>query len=265
VVGGPGRRALLLLFLCLSVSLAAQEVRIASYNMERLGEDRKDYRALAKVITRFDLVAAEEVMNSGGMRSVLQQLGTSWSDAMSEAGEGSKTYKEFFGFFYDGKIQLERMLGAYPDKHEFFRPPYGAQFRARGSALVFTLVACHIIYGKNERERAGEIRHLGEVYAYFEKLTGGQTTTIIAGDFNEERASDFQCLLDLDDLEVIPDRGSTIGAHGPAHAYDHMFLPAALRSRELSADVDYWTDDYAGSRRLVADHFPVYTVLKTGQ
>ena len=232
--------------------------------MERLGEERKDYRALAKVIARFDLVAAEEVMNSGGMQSVLAKLGASWSDAMSEKAEGSRKYKEFFGYFYDEKIELVRMLGAYPDRHEFFRPPYGAQFRARGSELTFTLVACHIVYGKSEHVRVEEIGHLGEVYSYFEKLTGGQGTTIIAGDFNEERSSDFQALLDLDDREVIPDKGSTIGARGPDHAYDHMFLPSALRRREVSADVDYWTADFAGSRKLVSDHFPVYLVLRTG-
>jgi endonuclease/exonuclease/phosphatase family metal-dependent hydrolase len=208
--------------------------------MERLGEDAKDYPVLARVISRFDVVAAEEVMNVRGMQSVLRQLGPAWSKAMSEASEGSKKYREFYGFFYDEKIELVKMLGPYPGKRQFLRPPYGAEFKAKGSDLTFTLVACHIIYGKSERARVQEIRHLGEVYRYFEGLTGSQGTTI------------------------IPAKGTTMGASGPGHAYDHMFLPPALRVREVSADVDYWTTDFAGSRKNVSDHFPIYLVLRTG-
>ena len=258
------RASAVALLLCVSLSLWAQQVRIASYNMERLGEDAKDYPVLARVISRFDVVAAEEVMNAGGMQRVLRQLGPAWSKAMSEASEGSKKYREFYGFFYDKKIELVKMLGPYPGKRQFFRPPYGAEFKAKGSDLTFTLVACHIIYGKDEIERVQEIRHLGEVYRYFESLTGSQGTTIIAGDFNEEHETDFQALHDLDEQEVIPAKGTTMGVSGPDHAYDHMFLPPALRVRKVSADVDYWTTDFAASRKNVSDHFPVYLVLRTG-
>jgi hypothetical protein len=35
----------------------SQQLRVASYNMERLGENRKDFSALARVVSSFDLVA----------------------------------------------------------------------------------------------------------------------------------------------------------------------------------------------------------------
>jgi deoxyribonuclease-1-like protein len=268
--GGESLRAarwLLIVFLILVVSLAAwaQELRIASYNMERLGENKKDYASLAQVISSFDVIAAEEVMNGTGMSEVLGRLGPGWSDAMSESGEGSARYQEFFGFFYDDKVQLLRKLGEYTKPNEFFRPPYGAQFKSGDSGLTFNLVACHIIYGKSDRERVAEIAHLVEVYRYFEDITGNKGMTIIVGDFNEDKSAAFQSLAAIDDQEVIPQEGTTIGTRGPAHAYDHVFLPPALRRLETSAGVDYWTTDYPRTRKLVSDHFPVYVVLKTGK
>jgi endonuclease/exonuclease/phosphatase family metal-dependent hydrolase len=260
-------RWLLTVFLVLVVSLGAwaQELRIASYNMERLGENKKDYAALVKVISSFDVVAAEEVMNAGGMSEVLGRLGQGWSDTMSESGEGSARYQEFFGFFYDAKVQLVSKLGEYPKIHEFFRPPYGARFKSRDSALTFNLFACHIMYGRSDVERVAEIGHLGVVYRYFEGITGNRGVTIILGDFNEDRSSAFQSLAALDDQEAIPQESTTIGTRGPAHAYDHVFLPPALRPLETSAGVDYWTTDYSRTRKQVSDHFPVYIVLKTGK
>ena len=35
-----------------------------------------------------------------------------------------------------------------------------------------------------------------------------------------------------------------------------------LLSRVESADVDYWTTDYSGTRLTVSDHFPVFALLK---
>lgn len=250
---------------CLAaVGAWAQQLRIASYNMERLGENRKDYGTLARVISSFDVVAAEEVMNAVGMSEVLGRLGPGWADVMSDQGEGSRRYQEYFGFFYDGKVELVKKLGEFSRTGEFFRPPYGAQFKAKDSGLLFNLVACHIIYGKSEGERLAEIRHLGEVYQYFEGLTGNRGVTVIVGDFNEDKSEAFQPLAALQDQEVIPQEATTMGPRGPAHAYDHIFLPPGLRSMEVGAGVDYWTKDYSGSRKMVSDHFPVYVILKTG-
>ena len=155
----------------LPLVLFGQELRVASYNMERLGQNHKDYTTLAKVIGIFDVVAAEEIMNGKGMSNVLTRLGGRWGDFVSGKGEGSRSYREHFGFFFDDKVELSRDLGEYPRPHEFFRPPYGAQFRMKATGFTFNLIACHIVYGKSEREREAEISHLEEVYQYFDGLT----------------------------------------------------------------------------------------------
>lgn len=240
--------------------LHAQELRVASYNMERLGQGHKDYATLARVVARFDVVAAEEVMNAKGPSSVLTQLGGGWLDFMSAPGEGSRRYQEHFGFFYDDKVVLSRDLGEYPLFHEFLRPPYAVQFRVKSTGFTFTLVACHIIYGRSDRERVEEISHLGEVARYFDGMTA-KAGTIVAGDFNEDRAAAFASLTDSGDRDVVPAEGTTMGARGPAHFYDHVFIPRDLQSRVRKADADYWTSDFAGSRANESDHFPVYVIL----
>jgi len=243
------------------LALGAQELRVASYNMERLGQNQKDYATLAKVVADFEVVAAEEVMNSKGPSEVLSQLGSRWADFVSIQGEGSKNYQEHFGFFYDEKVDLSRDLGEYPRRHEFFRPPYAVQFRMRSTGFTFNLVVFHIVYGKSEKERVAEISHLEEVYQYFDGLTENKGITIITGDFNENKPGDFTSLTDQRDNDAIPAEGTTMGINGPDHFYDHIFIPWTLRSRVEKADVDYWTTDYTESRKNESDHFPVHIVL----
>ncbi len=241
--------------------LFSQELRLASYNMERLGQNHKNYTVLAKVVADFDVVAAEEVMSATGMAEVLAQLGGHWADFMSVQGEGSRRYREHFGFFFDDKVEVSKDLGEYPKEVDFFRPPYAVQFRVKSTGFTFNLVACHIVYGKGERERVAEISHLEEVYQYFDGLSENKGITIIAGDFNEDKPADFAVLSEHGDKDFIPAGGTTIGKHGPDHFYDHMFIPVNLQSRVKKADVDYWTSDYGESRKNESDHFPVFVVL----
>jgi endonuclease/exonuclease/phosphatase family metal-dependent hydrolase len=255
--------ALALLAIVLALPLASQEIRIASYNMDRLGEGKKDYVTLARVIANFDVVAALEVMNEAGMERVHRSLGKAWTYAIGEKSSGSKAYREYAGFFWDDKVELVKLLGAYPARKEFFRAPLGARFRVKASGFTFTLVACHIVYGKSAKARDLEINRLGKVYRYFEGLTGNAGTTIIAGDFNEERMADFASLVDLGDEDVLPVKGTTLGMRGPGKGYDHLFVSARLKPRVTKADVFYWTDDFAGTRRTVSDHFPVYCVMRS--
>lgn len=226
-----GPRGLFLIVLFLSATSAwSLDLKVASHNMERLGQNHKDYPALAKVVSSFDVVAAEEVMNKRGMGRVAEQLPAGWSYLISRTSEGSKHYREYYGFFYDSRVEVVKVLGEYPNTHQFFRPPYGVRFRVKATG--------------------------------FESQTGNSGSTIIAGDFNEESLGDFSSLIDLGEHEVIPVKGSTTGKRGPDHGYDHMFVGPAIAPLVQSADVDYWTSEFKWSRKNVSDHFPVYMVLK---
>ncbi|HVP18110.1 MAG TPA: hypothetical protein VMU36_03880 [Spirochaetia bacterium] len=259
------RRFLPLVLLVVPAFLPAQVLRIASYNVDGLGEQRKDYVTLAKVITNFDVVAAEDVMSAGGLEKVLTLLADGWEAAISEKDARSARSREFFGFFYNDRVELYKLLGGYPGEGLFSRPPFGANFKVKGSPFSFNLVACHIDSESGAQSRSGQIDRLGDVYRYFEKMTGNRGITIMAGDFGEERIPNFRSLTALGGQEVLPRKATTMGKSGPDREYDHIFVSPALRPRVAKADVLYWTRDFEGTRSTVSTHFPVYLVLKAGR
>ena len=154
------RRVLPLILLLVSVSLSAQQIRVAAYNMEGLGEARKDYPALAKVVSNFDVVAAEEVMNSGGLEKVVSALDEGWEAVMSEKSPGPRRLREFFGFLFNDRIEIVKTWAPIP-RGDFNRPPFGVQFPLKGTRFAFNLIACHVIDYNSERIRMAEIAGSG--------------------------------------------------------------------------------------------------------
>ena len=240
-----------------------QEVSVASYNMLRLGHNNgKDYKTLASVINNFDLVGAIEVMNQKGMDLTVAELGSNWSYIISERSVGSSSYKEFFGFFYNDRIELIKTLGFYVGDARFERPPYGARFKVKDSDFEFNLIIAHTVFGDSVAERIAETNNFGLVYAYFESLTGNQHSTIIAGDFNLETIAEFNELIDMGVSEIATVGKSTIGVNGPVSDYDHMFISEQLREKIIESNVLYWTSDWITTKKTVSDHFPVYVKFK---
>ncbi len=246
------------------VFCSAQEISIASYNMMRLGYGTKDYVALASVVDDFDVVGAIEVMRQTGMEKTLQQLPENWSYVIADYPVGDKSYKEYYGFFYNVKIEVVRVLGYYPDaENAFMRPPFAVQFRVKETGFIFNLVLAHIVYGDSSKVRIAEIQNLGKVYQYFEMLTGDQSRTIIAGDFNEESISNFRSLIDMGVSEMTSVGKTTLGLRSSVNDYDHIFVSSLLVYRIVKSDVWYWTTDWS-TRKTVSDHFPVYCILNVG-
>lgn len=256
------KRLIASVVLFFAVAMAwSDDLRIASYNMMRLGNGTKDYTMLASVVDDFDVVGAIEVMNKRGMDLVRDKLPAGWSHVVSDVSVGDKSYKEFFGFFYNDKVEVVSVLGFYPDEENaFMRPPFGVQFRVKETGFTFNLVLAHIVYGDNPKVRLAEINHLGKAYEYFERLTANLGMTIIAGDFNMESLSAFKSLVDLGVVELGTVKKSTLGKTGAANDYDHMFASKALIPRVKESDVYYWTVDWS-TRKTVSDHFPVYCVI----
>lgn len=235
--------------------LPGQQLRIAAYNTGGLGETRTDYQALARLLSNFDLVAAVQVMNAEGLEKVVTALDERWEGVMSEKENRARGLREFFGFIFNDRVELVKMLGAYPPPDTFIRPPYGAQFKLRGSRFAFNLVACHITQGA---ARSTEIFRLADVYRYFEKLTGNRGITILAGDFNDDKPRSFDSFLGGTDRQVVAVRGTMSGRRGADPGFDHMFASAALQPRIEAADL--FSCGEPGARRL-----PVYLVLKAGR
>ena len=90
------RRLLPLALFIVPAFLSAQVVRIASYDVDGLGDHEKDYMALARVIANFDVVAAEDVLSAGGLEKVLGALADGVTPAKDDRAawlERSKTHR----------------------------------------------------------------------------------------------------------------------------------------------------------------------------
>lgn len=245
-------------------------VRIATWNMERLGSDSaKDYATLAAVVQTFDLVGCIEVIQPRGLENVLNRLGPTWRALVSKTAVGRNGYNEYYAYLWNSaKVALVSDLGYFADTQDVFvREPYGATFSSGGWS--FTLVLSHILYGTSEIGRRAEISHLAEVYTWF-LAKGGVPDEILGGDFNEGRKAAFVNLMRMDGVTDAFGFShlTTLGLHGPASDYDHIFLsqltmPRMSASGELDFVVLFEGGDYALARSKLSDHLPVWVELHT--
>ncbi|MGO9309625.1 MAG: hypothetical protein ACLQDL_11455 [Spirochaetia bacterium] len=189
--------------------------------MSALGASQRSYSIISAAVARFDVVAADDLGDAGGMEKVLAGMDKGWEASVSRGG--------FFGFLYNDRVQMVKELGTYPAKAEFSRTPYGAQFRLSGTRFAFNVVVCHVETEKGPRVRAAEVSRLPAVFRYFENLTGNRgITLLLAGGLGDER-EDSRSLVargDVVALKAAPARAKTPGDQG-----GRMFASASLRPR----------------------------------
>ena len=58
------------ILISISFQLFPENITIASFNTLRLGNNVKDYRTLSKIVSKFDLIGLEEVMNEKGLKKL---------------------------------------------------------------------------------------------------------------------------------------------------------------------------------------------------
>ncbi len=169
---------------------------------------KRDYRSLwviAEIISRFDIVALQEV---GGdlraLRYLIHILGPRWNFLVSDVSAGSHNNYERLAYLFDtSRVSLSGLAGeiVIPDhdhakyglsedsfKKQFARSPYAVSFRSDLTTCI--LVTVHIDFGDVAKERLPEIRALarwladwaGDVNTYHHNL-------ITLGDFNLERSN----------------------------------------------------------------------------
>jgi len=102
---------IIVLSLCLLSQLSIADIRIASWNIERLGHGgHKSFPALAKIASRFDLIAVQEVMTAQGIYRLQAYLedytGEVWGVRYSDT-LGRSTYREKYAFLWrESKINF---------------------------------------------------------------------------------------------------------------------------------------------------------------
>ncbi len=156
---------------------------------------------IAEIISRFDLVAVQEIRRDLAVLKRLKRLiGSHWDYIVTDETFGRKGNKERLAFLFDTrKIKFTGLTG------EIVIPGYGEQL-ARTPFLAgfqagwfkFTLCTVHILYGKsiaNEPNRIQEIKtiakHLSQKMKEYKKLSDKKLISkseyenvILLGDFN---------------------------------------------------------------------------------
>lgn len=268
-------RCLFLLIFCSFLSLASDTALIASFNSLKLGENQKDYYQFSKVISKFDLIGLQEVMNENSLKIVKKNLenitNSKWEYHISEYSVGSSEYKEYYAYIWrKEKVSMEKVIGFYNEKdpNDFMREPYGVKFKI--GKFDFIYVLAHSIFGSRERERILEAARYILVYNYFKNIDIIEKDVIIAGDFNlPANNMGFRKLLKHEDeIEFIldPEKDlTTLGKNSTVSAYDNFFI-SKKNIKEFTGKYgvyNYTKNNYNDIKKYISDHMPIFIEVET--
>ncbi len=129
-------------------------------------------KCIAEIVSRFDVVALQEVKRDlGGLRLLMQALGPAWGWMLSDTTRGAPGNQERMAFVYDQRrvrpsglaaelvvpLEAKGVTTSELDK-QFARTPYAVSFESQGA--TFTLVTVHIIFGDATGARLPEIQKI---------------------------------------------------------------------------------------------------------
>lgn len=243
---------------------------IASFNILKLGENKKDYYQISKILSKFDIIGLQEVMNEGSLKRLKQNLenvsNEKWEYHISEYSVGNSDYKEYYAYIWKkDRVSLEKIFGFYKEKnkYDFTREPYGVKFKI--GKFDFIYVLAHSVYGKRERERILEAARYILVYEYFYNIDPLENDIIIAGDFNlpADNMGFRKLLKHKNQIEYVLDPKTdltTIGKNNLVNSYDNFFVSRKY-TKEFTGRYgvyNYIKNNYEDIRKYISDHLPVF-------
>lgn len=198
---------------------------IATWNVRALGgltrkwnaseddspkRDLRALRAIAEIVSRFDVIAIQEVRsNLTAIRELCRGLGSHWGYLMTDVTRGRKGNYERMAFIFDTrKIMLSGLaceLVVPPErlerieegalKRQFARTPYAVGFQTLPTPIrettSFVLVTLHVLYGGSPEERLPEVKEIAEWMSDWARSVNAWNSNLIAlGDFNIDRKDD---------------------------------------------------------------------------
>jgi endonuclease/exonuclease/phosphatase family metal-dependent hydrolase len=191
---------------------------IATWNIRAFGDltekwhaaaddsPRRDLRALAaiaEVVSRFDVVAVQEVRgNLRSLRHALKLLGPHWGLILTDVTRGAEGNDERLAFVFDTRrvrpsgLACELVLpedaagrAGGTEVRQFARTPYAVSFLAGSS--TFILVTLHVRYGDTAASRIAELVGIADWMADWARREREWGHNLLAlGDFNIDRRGD---------------------------------------------------------------------------
>ncbi len=220
--------------------------------------DLRGLRAICEIISRFDVVAIQEVKgNLRALRDTMKYLGEGWGFLMTDVTRGKSGNWERMAFVFDchrvkpSGLACELVvpaewlneIGEDSLKRQFARTPYAVSFRC--GTVTFILVTLHVDYGDSSSERIPELKAIARWMAeWADQSNRWHHNLLVLGDFNIDRkggalwdAFTSTGLTVPDDLHKVP-RTLFADALNPARDkfYDQIAWFQKGRSRLLSME-----------------------------
>jgi endonuclease/exonuclease/phosphatase family metal-dependent hydrolase len=253
-----------------SLQNASADVNIGTWNLEHLSvRPNKDFQSIAKVAKNVDFLAVQELMNEEALETLAKELtrqtGKHWS-AMASHAVGRSSYKEMYGFVWrDDVVAYEDGAVTYLDRSDTFeREPYSARFRSIKDNTTFVVATVHILYGKNQADRALEITALSHYWAWLKDTYPGNNQIMLMGDFNTPPNAPAWSNLDASAKPLMLEGASTLSTTDGkfANLYDNVFVSKQSAIRVSDAKVfrypEYLGMTHAKGRDSVSDHAPIF-------
>ena len=181
---------------------AASSLLLATWNIRAFSKNSRTKESLyyiAEILSRFDLVAIQEVKSSQGeLERVMAILGRNWDYIATDVTEGGPGNGECIAFLYDtNKVSFKNMAGEIVlpkdkliDELQFARTPFCVSYQA--GWFKFNIATVHIVYG--EDNKAGKEKRRKEIAALTEFLAkradDEETNYVVLGDFNIPKVGD---------------------------------------------------------------------------
>ena len=175
---------------------ATETLLLATWNIREFGDNRRSESLyyIAEIISRFDLVAVQEVSsNSAVLDNLLSILGHNWDYIVTDSTEGTAGGGERMAFIYDKcKVFFRRLAGELvlpktkllgESKLQFARTPYTVSFQAGWFKFILTTV--HILYGTSKKEDPQRVEEISAVAKFIkDRAKKEDENYILLGDFN---------------------------------------------------------------------------------
>jgi endonuclease/exonuclease/phosphatase family metal-dependent hydrolase len=174
---------------------ATDTLLLATWNIREFGANRQteSYHYIAEIISRFDLVAVQEVSSDlKGLEKVVSLLDRNWDYIVTDSTEGSTGGWERTAFLYDeSKVSFTKSAGEIvlpkdkliPGELQFARTPFSVSFQAKW--FKFNLTTVHIYYGSASGIDKRRLAEINTISAFLAKRAEKEDTSyIILGDFN---------------------------------------------------------------------------------
>ncbi len=197
----------------------ARNLLVGTWNLKNFGSlteqwlagpsdtPKRDYRglwAVAEIVSRFDVVALQEVCGDlRALRTLMKTLGPRWRFLMTDTNRGSKGGGERMAYVFDAaRVELSGLAGEVvvpPEwlaeiapgalREQFARAPYAVSFQAGETTVI--LVTLHVLYGSDPGDRIPELTAIARWMAdWAAQAHRWHHNLVVLGDFNIDRQGD---------------------------------------------------------------------------